>query len=210
MTMDDAERALKIDSILAARYPASTALEFTSPWSLLVSAILAAQCTDERVNKVVGGLFSIFPNPKSFAEGNLEEIEEAIHSTGFYRQKAKTLKALNAALLENFGGEIPKTAEELTTLPGVGRKTANLVLGNAMGIPAIFVDTHVGRISARMGFTKEKDPDKIERDLMKILPRKRWTDFSNLLTHLGRDACAAKKAKCGECPVAELCPKVGL
>lgn len=208
--MDDKVRIREIDSILSALYPPTTALLFDSPFTLLVAAILAAQCTDERVNAVTRTLFDRFPGPEAFAKADLETIEEAVHSTGFYRQKAKTLKEMSKELVEEFGGKVPGSVGELTRLPGVGRKTANLVLGNAMGVPALFVDTHVSRLAARMGFTANKDPDKIEADLVKLLPPERWTGFSNILTHHGRAICTAKKPKCPVCPINALCPKIGV
>jgi endonuclease-3 len=208
--MDDQARIREIDSILRAIYPPTTALLFDSPFTLLVAAILAAQCTDERVNAVTRTLFDRFPGPEAFAKAKQEVIEEAVHSTGFYRQKAKTLKEMSKALLEEFGGKVPGSVGELTRLPGVGRKTANLVLGNALGVPALFVDTHVSRLAARMGFTANKDPDKIEADLVKLLPQERWTAFSNILTHHGRAVCTAKKPRCPACPINSLCPKIGV
>lgn len=207
---DMSGRAGKIDAVLAGIYPPTTALEFTSPFTLLVAAVLAAQCTDERVNIVTKTLFGRYPDPASFASATLGELEEAVHSTGFYKQKAATLKKLGEALQNLYGGKVPETVEELLELPGIGRKTANLVLGNSMGKNAVFVDTHVKRLSARMGFTANTDPDKIEADLVKIIKPERQTAFSNLLTRLGRDICTARKAHCERCPVAHLCPKVGV
>ncbi|TAL17849.1 endonuclease III [bacterium] len=208
--MDDKTRIREIDSILSALYPPTTALLFDSPFTLLVAAILAAQCTDERVNAVTRTLFQRFPGPEAFAKAEQETIEEAVHSTGFYRQKAKTLKEMSKKLVEDFGGKVPGSVGELIRLPGVGRKTANLVLGNAMGVPALFVDTHVSRLAARMGLTANKDPDKIEADLVKLLPQERWTGFSNVLTHHGRAICTARKPKCPVCPINALCPKIGV
>jgi len=208
--MTEKERAAAIDRLLAERYPPVPLLRFTSPFTLLVAAILAAQCTDERVNRVTETLFERFPGPEAFAEADLAALEEAVHPTGFYRQKAKTLKAVSEALVQRFGGELPASVEELTTLPGVGRKTANLVLGNSMGVPGVFVDTHVGRLAGRMGLSGKKKPDDIEADLSALLPPARWSAFSNLLTHLGREFCTARKARCAECPASEFCPKIGV
>ncbi len=208
--MDKRDRVKEIDRILRERYPETTALEFRDPFTLLVAAILAAQCTDERVNRVTRTLFHRFPDPRAFAEADPEELEEAIRPTGYYRQKARTLRACCRALLERFGGEVPRTVEEMTSLPGVGRKTANLVLGNSMGIPGVFVDTHVKRIAGRLGLTEHTDPDRIEADLEALIPPERQVAFSNLLTHLGRDVCRARKPQCHRCPVEHLCPKVGV
>ncbi len=208
--MDDRERVKEIDRLLRERYPETTALRFSSPFTLLVAAILAAQCTDERVNQVTQTLFQRFPDPRAFAEADPEELEEAIRPTGYYRQKARTLRACCRALVERFGGEIPPSVEEMTTLPGVGRKTANLVLGNSMGIPGVFVDTHVKRIARRLGLTEHTDPDRIEADLEALVPPQRQVAFSNLLTHLGRDVCRARSPQCPRCPVEHLCPKVGV
>ena len=208
--MDERDRVKEIDRILRERYPETTALEFRDPFTLPVAAILAAQCTDERVNQVTRTLFQRFPDPRAFAEADPEELEEAVRPTGYYRQKARTLRACCRALVERFGGEVPRTVEEMITLPGVGRKTANLVLGNSMGIPGVFVDTHVKRIAGRLGLTEHTDPDRIEADLEALVPPKRQVAFSNLLTHLGRDACRARKPQCHRCPVEHLCPKVGV
>lgn len=205
-----AKRVARIDAILKGLYQETTLLAYDSAFTLTVAAVLAAQCTDERVNAVTSTLFKRYPDAKAFAAAESAELEDAVHSTGFYRQKAATLKKLCAALVERFGGEIPDTLEEFVTMPGIGRKTANLVLGNARDKPAIFVDTHVKRLSARMGLTAQTDPDKIEAALAPLVEEKRRTAFSNLLTHLGREYCAARKARCGECPVAEHCPKVGV
>ena len=208
--MGDREQVREIDQVLRSLYPETTALRFSDSFTLLVAAILAAQCTDERVNRVTESLFGEFPDPASFAEAPLTEIEKAIHSTGFYRQKAKTLKACCAEMVSRFEGKVPESVDEMTTLPGVGRKTANLVLGNSRGVPGVFVDTHVKRVSYRLGLTKHTDPDKIEADLTPLVDEKRRVAFSNLLTHLGRAVCTAQKPNCPECPVGHLCPKVGI
>lgn len=208
--MDHRERVREIDGILRRNYPETTALEFSSPFTLLVAAVLAAQCTDERVNRVTRSLFRRYPDAQAFADAPLEEIEEAIRSTGFYRQKAKTLKTCCQQLIRDHGGDVPHSVGELTTLTGIGRKTANLVLGNSLGIPGVFVDTHVKRVSYRLGLTKQKDPDKIEADLTPLIEPDRQVAFSNLLTHLGRQICIARKPKCSACPMGHLCPKVGV
>jgi len=203
-------RVRELDRILRARYPETTALRFSDPFTLLVAALLAAQCTDERVNRVTETLFSRFPDAAAFAEAPLGELEEAIHSTGFFRQKAKALKACCGELVRGFGGAVPRTVAEMTTLPGVGRKTANLVLGNSRGVPGVFVDTHVKRVSYRLGLTEQTDPEKIEADLAPRIDAGRQVAFSNLLTHLGRAVCTARKPKCPECPVEQLCPRVAV
>jgi endonuclease-3 len=204
------ERAVKIDTILNKRYPNTTALKHVDTLQLLVATILSAQCTDAQVNKVTPDLFKKYPDAKAFAGANLEELEKVIYSTGFYRQKAKSIKGCSQAIVEKFGGEVPRTLEEMVTLPGVGRKTGNLVLGIAEGIPGVVVDTHVTRLSNRMGFSKTKDPKKIEKDINELLPPERWMPISSELIYLGREFCTARKAMCDECPVAELCPKIGV
>ncbi|GAB4269891.1 MAG: hypothetical protein Kow0092_24060 [Deferrisomatales bacterium] len=208
--MENADRVRRIDEILRQRFPETTALEFSSPFTLLVAAVLAAQCTDERVNRVTRTLFRRFPDARAFAEAELEAIEQAIRPTGFYRQKARTLKAVCEGLVREHGGEVPPDADALTRLPGIGRKTANLVLGNSLGIPGVFVDTHVKRVSQRLGLTRNRDPDKIEADLTPLIPPERQVAFSNLLTYLGREICTARRPRCPECPVEPLCPKVGV
>jgi endonuclease-3 len=208
--VDDRERLREIDRTLRGIFPETTALHFSDPFTLLVAAVLAAQCTDERVNQVTATLFQRYPDPQAFARAPLEELEEAVRTTGFYRQKARTLKACSQELVERFGGRVPERVDELTTLTGVGRKTANLVLGNSLGIPGVFVDTHVKRVSYRLELTRNTDPDKIEADLTPLIDPERQVGFSNLLTHLGRNICTARKPKCSRCPVNDLCPKVGV
>ena len=202
------ERAARIYELLEGEYPqARTALEHTSPFELAVATILSAQCTDERVNMVTPALFERFPDAASLARAPLDELEEIIHSTGFFRNKARNLVGMAQAVVEEFGEELPRTLAQLTTLPGIGRKTANVVLGNAFGIDeGVVVDTHVKRLSARMGFTRETTPEKVEQDLMEIFPRERWTPLSHLLIFHGRGSCVARKPRCGECVVAHLCP----
>ncbi len=191
---------------LEERYPnPRTALSFSSPLELLVATVLSAQCTDERVNQVTPSLFSKYRTPWDYANADLQKLEEEIRPTGFYRQKARTLQAIGKALVERFQGKVPGTLEELVSLPGVGRKTANLVLSEAFGIPGIVVDTHVHRVSRRIGLTQEDDPEAIEYDLMEICPREDWAKLSNLLIWHGRKTCIARKPKCGRCDVRELC-----
>jgi endonuclease-3 len=205
--MELKKRANRIRSILKARYPdVKTQLDYKTPFELLIATILSAQCTDKQVNAVTPKLFSQLPTPQSFADVRIEVIENLIHSTGFYHNKAKNIRACAASLLEDFGGEVPKTLDELVKLPGVGRKTANVVLGAAFGIPGIVVDTHVARIAGRLEFTTHKDPAKIEQDLMKLIPKKDWSNFSLHLVYFGRDICTARKPACGGCPLSVLCP----
>jgi endonuclease-3 len=204
------DRAAKIDAILNELYPTKTELRYSSTLQLLIATILSAQCTDQQVNKVTPGLFKKYPDAKAFAEADMEELEQTIYSTGFYRQKAKSIKGCCTAIVEKFGGEVPRTLENMVKLPGVGRKTANLVLGIAEGIPGVVVDTHVTRLAGRMGLTINKDPVKIEKDINALLPPDRWLPISSELIYLGREFCTARKPKCGECPVEDLCPKVGV
>jgi endonuclease-3 len=202
------ERAGLIFELLEKQYPeAVTALTHGNPFELAVATILSAQCTDERVNMVTPALFKRFPDPGSLADASLEELEGMIHSTGFFRNKAKSLVGMAQAILEEHGGELPRTLRELTKLPGIGRKTANVILGNAFGIDeGVVVDTHVKRLSGRLGFSREKTPEKIELDLMEVFPRERWTPLSHLLIFHGRGPCQARKTHCQECVVAHLCP----
>ncbi len=204
------ERAVHIDSILSELYSKDTALRFQNTLQLLVATILSAQCTDGQVNKVTPGLFAKYPGAEAFAGADLEDLEQTIFSTGFYRQKAKSIKGCCGAIVRDHGGKVPRTLEEMVKLPGVGRKTANLVLGIAEGIPGVVVDTHVKRLSNRMGLTENKDPNKIEKDLNALLPEDRWMSFSSELIYLGRDKCNARKPKCVQCPVEILCPKMGV
>lgn len=183
------------------------ALDFATPLQLLVATILAAQCTDERVNKVTPDLFRRYPTARHFAEADLAELEEMVRTTGFYRNKARALKNLGQALLAGHDGEVPAAMDALKELPGVGRKTANVVLGNALGrSEGVVVDTHVHRLSRRLGLTQEDDPEKIERDLMAVVPPEEWTEFSLLLINHGRRTCKARKPDCGACAIADLCP----
>jgi endonuclease-3 len=196
---------------LADAYPdAWCALRHESPWQLLVATILAAQCTDERVNMVTPGLFARYPDPAALAAADPAALETMIHSTGFFRQKAKSLRAVAAAVTGDFGGELPRDIDVLVTLPGVGRKTANVILGTAFGVPAIVVDTHVRRLAQRLGFTDHDDPDKIEQDLRALLPASAWTHFTHRLIHHGRRICAARKPRCADCALLAECPQIGV
>ena len=202
------ERAASIYELLEMEYPeAMTALAHGNPFELAVATVLSAQCTDERVNMVTPALFNRYPDAPSLADADQEELEGLIHSTGFFRNKAKNLIGMAQALLDRHQGELPRTLAELTRLPGIGRKTANVVLGNAFGIDeGVVVDTHVKRLSGRMGFSKGKTPEKIELDLMEVFPAERWTPLAHLLIFHGRGPCPARKPRCAECLVAHLCP----
>ncbi len=196
---------------LARLYPEpKTALQYDSPVQLLVAVILSAQCTDARVNMVTPVLFARFADAKSLASAERDELESLIKSTGFFRNKAKHIQACCKAIVEQFGGEVPQSLEELVKLPGIGRKTANVVLGEAFGVPGITVDTHVGRLSRRIGLTVHTDPVKVEHDLMKLIPQRHWTTFSHLLILHGRQVCHARKPKCDQCVLNSFCPKVGV
>lgn len=196
---------------LQARFPtAHCSLVFENPLQLLVATILSAQCTDERVNLVTPTLFARYRTAQDFADANPDELATIIRSTGFYRNKTKSLIGMGQALAERHGGEVPRSMDELRRVPGAGRKTANVVLGNAFGIEeGVVVDTHVGRISQRLGLTRHADPVRIERDLMAIVPRGQWTLFPHLLIHHGRAICQARKPRCEICPVNDLCPFPG-
>lgn len=180
-------------------------LHYDTPWQLLFSTIMSAQCTDKKVNEVAEKLYKKYPTVQAFADADLSELEEDIHATGFYHNKAKNIKACARHLLDDYGGEVPRTIEELTSLPGVGRKTANVIRGNIYHDPSIVVDTHVGRISRRLGFTEEKDPAKVEQDLMKEIPREHWIAINIQFIALGRSICTARSPKCQECFLSDLC-----
>lgn len=204
------KRVSEIIAILTRDFPdAKTALNFTTPLELLIATILAAQCTDEQVNKVTPALFKKYPNARDYADAPFEELVNYIHSTGFFNNKAKSIKNCCTVLVERYGGAVPDTLDELVILPGVGRKTANVILGNAFGIPGIVVDTHVKRLSGRLGLSDQTDPDKIEFDLNALVSNEEWTHFSHLLTHHGRKTCQARKSNCKECPINHLCPSNG-
>ncbi|HEY0782724.1 MAG TPA: endonuclease III [Thermoanaerobaculia bacterium] len=202
------ERAAEIFRRLSAEYPHTRiALDFGNAYELLVATILAAQCTDKRVNVVTPALFRRYPSPRELAVADLAEVEELVHSINFFHNKSRALVALGQTLVNEHGGEVPKTMEELEALPGVGRKTANVVLANAFGIDVgIVIDTHGKRLSGRLGFSTEDDPEKIERDLMEVVPREWWTPWAHLMADHGRAVCIARKPACGRCVVAELCP----
>jgi endonuclease-3 len=200
------KRVTEILKALSKEIPDSKiALNFSTPFELLIATILSAQCTDVRVNEVTKGLFKKYRSPKDYAEAESKELEEDIRPTGFYRNKAKSIQRSCQELVDRFGGKVPKTLEALVTLPGVGRKTANVLLGNAFGIPGIVVDTHVRRVSQRIGLTKNDDPVKIEFDLMEIVPKEEWTHFSNLLVWHGRRTCMARKPLCETCTIRKWC-----
>jgi len=200
-------RALAVFEVLAEEYPdAKPLLRFRNAFELLTATVLAAQCTDEMVNKVTEKLFPRFPNPPSLADAEPEELEGMIRSTGFYRNKAKSLLAMAGALVENHGGQVPESVEEMVKLPGVGRKTANVVAGQCFGAPAIIVDTHFKRVSGRLGLTDQTNPDKIEVDVAPLIPAEMRTRFSMVINYHGRYCCAARKPKCPDCPVSDLCP----
>jgi len=204
-------RARRINRELALVYPnAHTELNFTTPLELLVATILSAQSTDRGVNMVTPVLFARYRTAADYAAANREDIEKIIHSTGFYRAKTTALIGLGQALCDRFGGEVPNRLRDLVTLPGVGRKTANVVLGNAFGVPGITVDTHFARLSRRFGWTTQTDPDKIESEVGALFPRSEWTMLSHRLIWHGRRVCHARRPACGACEVARLCPSYGI
>jgi len=200
------KRVKEIIKILSKEIPDSRiALKFSNPLELLIATILSAQCTDVKVNQVTEGLFKKYRSARDYAEADLAEFEEDIRPTGFYRNKAKSILKCCQELVARFGGKVPETLEELVTLPGVGRKTANVILGNAFDIPGIVVDTHVHRVSQRIGLTKKDDPIKIELDLIQIVPKEEWTHFSNLLIWHGRRTCVARNPLCEQCSIRRSC-----
>lgn len=204
-------RARKINRILAETYPdAHAELDFTNPYELLVATILSAQTTDKRVNMVTPTLFAKYPTPADLAEADPEDIEGIIASTGFYRNKTKSVIGMAKGVVEKFGGRVPGKLADLVTLPGVGRKTANVVLGNAFDVPGLTVDTHFQRLVGRFGWTQQTDPVKIETEVGELVPKKDWTMLSHRLIWHGRRCCHAKKPACGACPVAKLCPSYGI
>ncbi len=207
---DRTKRAKKILGKLTAEYPdAHCALHHRTPFELLAATILSAQCTDVRVNMVTPALFARYPTARDLAAAEPEDVQDLVRSTGFFRNKTKSLIGMAAAVAEHHGGEIPRDMEALRVLPGVGRKTANVVLGNAFGInDGVVVDTHVGRLSGLLKLTKHHDPEKIERDLMALIPRDDWTLVSHLLITHGRQVCIARRPQCGRCVLAKLCPSV--
>ncbi|MCK4548181.1 MAG: endonuclease III [Candidatus Eisenbacteria sp.] len=200
-------RARRILAKLKKEFPdARTELEFADPFQLLIVTILAAQSTDVTVNKVTPGLFRKYPSPEAFARARPATLEREVHSTGFFRMKARAIIEASRDLMERFDGEVPADMDSLTSLRGVGRKTANVILSSAFGRPGIIVDTHVRRCSQRLGLSRNKDPDKIEIDLQRLIPRKDWSDFSHTLVLHGRYVCTARKPRCPECQLQDLCP----
>jgi len=212
VSTNEKERVKEIIRRLQREYPdAQCALNHTNAYELLIATILSAQCTDERVNKVTANLFRKYRSPADFAAANQSELERDIHSTGFFRNKAKNIIAASRQIMERFGGRVPDKMEDLLSLPGVARKTANVVLGCAFGIAdGIVVDTHVARLSQRLGLTKNNAPEKIERDLMQIIPKRHWVMFSHWLIHHGRKVCKARKPDCSNCVLADLCPSYSI
>ena len=204
--MEPAEKIGPILKLLDEHYgDAHVTLDFSNPLELLVATVLSAQCTDVRVNQVTPAIFRKYPTAAHYAAADLADLEQAIYTTGFYRQKAKSLKALCQALVADFDGQVPASLDDLVKLPGIGRKTANVILENAFGIPGIVVDTHIGRVAQRLGLTPRKDPVKIEFDLMPLMPRERWVKFSHQLIAHGRRICSAKKPDCPHCPLLPYC-----
>ncbi len=202
-------RAIEIFNTLTDHYPPlSTFLTHRNSFELLIAVILSAQCTDERVNATTPELFQTFPTPDALSKGDLDAIKTCIKSINFFNTKAKNIKQTSTILVNQFEGRVPRTLDELVSLPGVGRKTANVVLGQAFGIPGITVDTHVNRLSRRMGFTKKREANKVEEDLQKVWPQKQWTDMSSYIIYHGRQACMARKPLCETCIVNHLCPKL--
>jgi endonuclease-3 len=205
------KRARKIVRLLEKMYPdAACALHFETPLELLIATILSAQCTDVRVNLVTPALFARYRDARAFAEADPREVETAIASTGFFRNKTKSIIGACKEIVAEHGGQVPSTLEELVHLAGVGRKTATVILGNAFGVPGITVDTHVGRVSRRLGLTRHTDPTKVERDLMELVPKAHWVMFSHRMIFHGRQICHARKPKCESCSLAALCPRVGV
>jgi endonuclease-3 len=205
------KEARAVYRILSKTYPEIRCeLDFKNPLELIVATVLSAQCTDKRVNTITPALFKKYKTAKAYAGADIHQLEELVFQTGFYRAKARHIKGIGIKLLEEFNGEVPSTLEELITLPGVGRKTANVVLGHAFDIPGITVDTHFGRLSRRFGWTKEMDPVKVERIVGELIPQKEWTNLSQRMIWHGRRICHSRKPACGACPVAKICPSVGI
>jgi len=205
------KRAMAIYRILSKRYPSVRCeLDFKNPLQLLVATVLSAQCTDKRVNAVTPALFKRYKTAEDFAGANMRELQGLIKSTGFYRAKAKNIKGLAIKIVTEHNGKVPSNLEELVKLPGVGRKTANVVLGHAFDTPGITVDTHLGRLSRRFGWTKEIDPVKVEFEVMQLIPQKEWTNLSQRMIWHGRRICHSRKPACGACPLAKLCPSNGI
>ena len=205
------KEARAVYRILSKTYPEIRCeLDFKNPLELIVATVLSAQCTDKRVNTITPALFRKYKTAKAYAGADIHQLEELVFQTGFYRAKARHIKGIGIKLVEEFNGAVPSTLEELITLPGVGRKTANVVLGHAFDIPGITVDTHFGRLSRRFGWTKEMDPVKVERIVGELIPQKEWTNLSQRMIWHGRRICHSRKPACGACPVAKMCPSVGI
>ncbi|HEU5119194.1 MAG TPA: endonuclease III [Isosphaeraceae bacterium] len=206
---DARKQARKVSHTLAKTYPdADCALIHRNPFELTVATILSAQCTDKMVNKVTPALFARYPGPQAMAAADPKELEDLIHPTGFFRAKAKNLIGMSQGLVERFDGQVPRRLEDLTSLPGVGRKTAHVVLGVAFGIPSgVVVDTHVKRLAYRLGLTDAHDPERVERDLVRALPRSHWIAFSHRMITLGREVCGSARPQCERCPLTKICPK---
>ena len=205
------KQARAVYRILSKTYPEIRCeLDYKNPLELIVATVLSAQCTDKRVNTITPALFKKYKTAKAYAGANIHQLEELVFQTGFYRAKARHIKGIGIKLVEEFNGEVPSTLEELITLPGVGRKTANVVLGHAFDIPGITVDTHFGRLSRRFGWTKEMDPVKVERIVGELIPQKEWRNLSQRMIWHGRRICHSRKPACGACPVAKICPSVGI
>ncbi len=204
--MEPAEKMGPLLKLLEEHYAgAHVTLDFTNPLELLVATVLSAQCTDVRVNQVTPAVFKKYPNAAAYAQADLAELEKDIHATGFFHQKAKSLQAICQALVARHGGQVPASLQEMVKLPGVGRKTANVILGNAFGLPGIVVDTHLGRVAQRLGLTANKDPVKIEFDLMPLVPEERWIKFSHQMIWHGRQVCTARNPQCHPCPLLPYC-----
>jgi endonuclease-3 len=204
-------RAKAIYRQLTKNYPnVRCELDYNSAFQLLVATVLSAQCTDKRVNQTTPALFKKYPSPKKMAKADLIDIQRLVKSTGFFRAKAKNIKDLSNKIMEEFDGDVPSNLEDLITLPGVGRKTANVVLGHAFGIPGITVDTHFGRLSRRFGWSKQNDPVKVEFEVGELIPEKEWTNLSQRMIWHGRRVCHSRKPACGACPLAKLCPSYGI
>ena len=204
-------RARVIYRILSKTYPnVQCELNYKTPYQLLVATVLSAQCTDKRVNQTTPALFKSYPNPLKMAQADIKDIQRLVKSTGFYRAKAKNIKTLSSKIITDFNGKVPNNLESLITLPGVGRKTANVVLGHAFGIPGITVDTHFGRLSRRFGWSKSLDPVKVEFEVGDLFPKKEWTNLSQRLIWHGRRVCHSRKPACGACPIANYCPSFGV
>jgi len=209
--MQSSTQAREMYRVLTKNYPnVHCELDFKTPYQLLVATVLSAQCTDKRVNQVTPALFRKFGTPRKMAAANVVEIEELIHSVGFFHTKAKNIKALSERLITTYDAKVPPVLDELVTLPGVGRKTANVVLGHAFGIPGITVDTHFGRLSRRFGWTTSEDPVKVEHEVGLLIPEKEWTNLSQRMIWHGRRVCHSRRPACGACPLAKLCPSFGI